>query len=588
MENVFPPIDFNEGLNILFAQVKKPKEDDKDSHNLGKTLLIHLIDFMLLKGFNKGHFLFDNKILFNDFVFFLEIQLNEGGYATVKRGIENNTKISIKLHNQPQQNFIDLAPADWDYDKLPFDKAVQTLNRLLHLHILGEYSYRKGISYLLRTQNDYSDVFQLSKFIHGKHSEWKPYIAMLLGFNHDLIKTKYQLDEEIQQKRQYRANYEKESGASLEKFDKIKGLIEIKRSETEELRNESDRFNFYAEELKINAELVNTVESEIALLNDRLYTIDYEIESIIKASENSTNFDTNKVSRLFSEVQLNFPTQLKKSYEELLAFYRKVSDERNRRLSKRKQELIKERGEVLRRLESLNVKRQEFLSILHEEDSFRKFKAIQREIGRKGAEIARLEAELGQIDVISKNDREIQELIEQRNRIINQIRDNVNAGNDIYLSVRKRFNAIIKGVLELPALLSTTLNAEGNIEFEANIVEDESSAVFTSEGKGTSYKKLLCAAFDMAVLVTYREKSFYRFVYHDGILEGLDNRKKRRFLSVVRRFCDEYKLQYIMTVIDADVPRDEDDIKIQFQLGTIIRTFHEEGDDGRLFRMPKF
>ena len=44
------------------------------------------------------------------------------------------------------------------------------------------------------------------------------------------------------------------------------------------------------------------------------------------------------------------------------------------------------------------------------------------------------------------------------------------------------------------------------------------SRVATSEGKGTSYKKMLCAAFDMAVLETYADKSFYRFVYHDGIL----------------------------------------------------------------------
>ena len=69
------------------------------------------------------------------------------------------------------------------------------------------------------------------------------------------------------------------------------------------------------------------------------------------------------------------------------------------------------------------------------------------------------------------------------------------------------------------------------------MIQDEKSLHATSEGKGTSYKKLLCAAFDIAVLKSFATESFYRFVYHDGILEGLDNRKKVQFLKVVRASC---------------------------------------------------
>ena len=143
-------------------------------------------------------------------------------------------------------------------------------------------------------------------------------------------------------------------------------------------------------------------------------------------------------------------------------------------------------------------------------------------------------------------------------------------------------------VLGHPALLSTKLNAEGNLEFNAQLIRDEESLSATSEGKGTSYRKMLCAAFDMAVLETYADKSFYRFVYHDGILEGFDNRVKTRFMEAVNKYCNDYKLQYILTVIDADLPRGIDDARIPFPKGTIVREFHDAGDDGRLFNMPKF
>jgi uncharacterized protein YydD (DUF2326 family) len=76
--------------------------------------------------------------------------------------------------------------------------------------------------------------------------------------------------------------------------------------------------------------------------------------------------------------------------------------------------------------------------------------------------------------------------------------------------------------------------------------------------------------------------------YHDGILEGFDNRKKDRFLNAVDRFCKAFKLQYILTVIEADLPRDANDTKIPFPPGTIVRELHERGDNGRLFNMPKF
>lgn len=50
----FKPITFNSNqdsglINVIYAEIKKPKAKKEDSHNLGKTTLISLIDFLLLK-----------------------------------------------------------------------------------------------------------------------------------------------------------------------------------------------------------------------------------------------------------------------------------------------------------------------------------------------------------------------------------------------------------------------------------------------------------------------------------------------------------------------------------------------------------
>jgi uncharacterized protein YydD (DUF2326 family) len=55
-DNLFEPIIFNDGLNIILGEMRLPENLDKDSHNLGKTTLGLLIDYCLLKGRSNSFF----------------------------------------------------------------------------------------------------------------------------------------------------------------------------------------------------------------------------------------------------------------------------------------------------------------------------------------------------------------------------------------------------------------------------------------------------------------------------------------------------------------------------------------------------
>ncbi len=95
-------------------------------------------------------------------------------------------------------------------------------------------------------------------------------------------------------------------------------------------------------------------------------------------------------------------------------------------------------------------------------------------------------------------------------------------------------------------------------------------------------------AFDLSVLRAHHPTDFFRFVYHDGALETLDNRKKRQLLQVIRDACDNYGIQHILSLIEDDLPRDDNDERIPFSKDEIVRELNDDGDTGRLFRMPKF
>ncbi len=122
-------------------------------------------------------------------------------------------------------------------------------------------------------------------------------------------------------------------------------------------------------------------------------------------------------------------------------------------------------------------------------------------------------------------------------------------------------------------------NGQGNIEFKVEVTKDNEVDI-TAEGKGNTYQKMLCISFDLAVLVAYHKNSFYRFVYHDGALEGLDNRKKINFISIVRRYCVENNLQYIFTSIEDDIPPE---LRKTFTDKEICLTLNDSGDEGKLF-----
>jgi uncharacterized protein YydD (DUF2326 family) len=86
----------------------------------------------------------------------------------------------------------------------------------------------------------------------------------------------------------------------------------------------------------------------------------------------------------------------------------------------------------------------------------------------------------------------------------------------------------------------------------------------------------------------YEDVGFFHFVYHDGIFEALDDRKKLALLEVVREQTSTKKTQYIMTLIASDLPRLDEQSPPTFAPDEIVLRLHDDGADGRLFKMAEF
>ena len=578
-ENRFHNIEFHDGLNVILAQITDKSKTEKDTHNLGKTLLISIIDFLLLKGIGQKNKFFLTKGGFEDQFFFVELRLNDGKHLIVRRGVDIPTKISFKVNDRQLSGF--QTKLDWDEEDLSFDKAKERLNEYLSFDVVPSWSYRKAATYFLRSQNDYLDVFKLDKF-KSKDKDWKPFMFDLLGFNGAVIQNKYELEDEKREIEQKIEALRQEADINIGEKDKIQGLLDIKTDDKNKIENKIDKFNFYEKDTEINKELVEEIDSRIQLLNTQRYGLSVEIKNIeLSLSADLPSIDIDKLQALYREVQVYFPNKLVNDYKMLLQFNKSITAERNKVLRENLAKVKKDFESVMRDLRGFEAEKEDRLSYLTEKDSYSKFKEMQKRLAKYEADIIRLRDKLEAIDRATLLAKSVEVIEEKIKANIKEISTLINEQK--HSEIRKIFNSIIKQILSTNALLSIKQNNQGNVEFEANI-QNPTDSTITAEDYGMTYRKLLCMAFDLSLLIHYSAKSFYRFVYHDGALEALDDRKKLIFLSVIRKICEDCELQYILTIIDSDLPKDKNDEVVDFPDEEVCLKLHDRDDSGKLFK----
>lgn len=583
---LFRVLDFVSGLNVVMAEIRLPENRDRDTHNLGKSTLGRLLNFCFLSDRDPNFFLFKHSQLFKEFVFFLEIELQDGSYVTVRRSVQEASKISFMKSKAAHQDFSNLPAIDWGHYDVPFERAQELLDGLLDWQAFKPWSFRNGLGYLLRSQNDYSDVFQLSKF-KGKHAYWKPFLAHILGFDASLISQHYEKEEELTHKQATAQTIKDELGGSIEDISKIEGLLLLKQKEAEKKQNLLNAFDFRAEDKASTKQLVEEIDERIGKLNARRYSLNLSRKKILSSlEEDQILFNPDDAQRLFREAGVLFKDQIKKDFEQLILFNKAITDERRGYLVEEQKEIESELKTVNAELNLLGKKRSEMLSYLSGTDVFIKFRQVSDEMVTLRADITSLERQRGFLTRLQELRSDIRALVEESGHLQTQIETDVEKQNSdkdsLFSVIRLFFNEIVEEVINRKALLNVSPNKDGHLEFKSEILDESGNA--TSADDGHTYRKLLCIAFDMAVLRAHIDDKFPQFVYHDGVFESLDDRKKENLLVVIRRYA-ELGIQPIITLIDSDLPKRTDESESVFEEDEIVLTLHDESEQGLLFKM---
>lgn len=581
--SLFETIKFKKGLNIILGEIRNPKNFDKDTHNLGKSALAILINFCLLKGRSPKMFLFKHMDLFADFIFYLEIEYKSGKFLTIKRSVEHNSKISLKRHTSQFQDFTFLPDDEWTHSNIPIDRAKETLDSIFNLNVVKPWDYRMPVSYALRSQDDYSDVFQLSKFV--KHIAWKPYLSKLLGLDSTLVQSHYLLKDKHEVAKTSVDILKKDIKGFIDSLDKLEGLILIKEEEATNVRKHLEDFDFEIEEGRVNKDLVYNIDKQLSSLNKERYYMTSSIEKLDSSlSKHKVVFNTVEAQLIFKEAGILFDGQIKKTYDELIDFNKDITIERKKYL---KEELLTAKTElerIIKEINLLNTQRSNALKFLKDSGTIDKYKTLSMNLVELDSNILFLKKQEQKRIEYNKAKKELDEIKVEIDTNKVKILDNVNSNKtkeSTYSKIKLKFNSIIKEILNKEALISIDQNKEGNLEFIDDFVDGTGKG--TSERDGNTYKKFLCMAFDIAINQIYSDKNYTHFIYHDGFLETLDNRKKVKFLELIRSIT-QGNFQYIGTLIDSEIPeQDEPFLKDE----EIILRLHDDVG-GTLFKMKSF
>ncbi len=582
----FPPIDFFEGLNVVLAEIRLPENRNRDTHNLGKSTLGRLLDFGFLAGRDPKFFLFRYPQRFDAYTFFLEIELHDGTYVTVRRSVATHSRIAFKKHDVRLQDFSDLAETDWDHSDVAFDRAREILDSLLDWRALKPWAYRKGLGYFLRSQEDFQEVFQLKRF-QNAHADWKPFLAHLLGFDGELIGRHYEAEKRLDILRQTEQTVQSELGGTVTETGKVEGLLLLKQTEASSKQALLDAFDFRTEDKARTRNLVEEIDQSTARLNGRRYTLQANRKKIeLSLKEDQILFDPADAQELFAQAGVLFEGQIKKDFEQLLAFNKAITDERRGYLLEERTELDAELKAIGAELNTLGKKRSETLRYLSDTDSFARYRQLSSELVILKADITSLERQRAHLHRLQELRADIRSAEAEVGQLQSRVEADVEAQQfdptSKFSRIRLFFSEIVYDVLSRRALLNVYANKLGHLEFQADILDESGNT--TSAADGHTYRKLLCVAFDLAVLRGHLDERFPRFAYHDGVLESLDNRKKENLIEVLRKHAG-LGIQSIITLIDSDLParvEGEDEV---FDETEIIRLLHDEGEDGRLFRI---
>ncbi len=542
----FKSIIFDKDINFILS----------NDHSVGKSTLFKLINFCL---FGSKDFL--SREQFNDFIFYLEIEIEVNKYITIKRPTTGRKNIEIKVTTEKS---VLLDEKEFD-KKGGLDESKSFFEENLNLCLA---KFRSYLTYFLRDQDNQSDVFMLNKYLRSNHIDYKPIVSNLLGINGAKIRRKYELDDIILSIEKAISSKESELGNYKTK-ESITEEVAVYERQLLEKEEKYTNFDFYLSEKNISKELIEKIETEVSILNQERNSLNREISYIDKSLEEEIAIDKKDIEGLFKEMEVLFPDDLKVNYENVINFNKQIAEERTEVFIENKKEFLAQIENIEKELEKLNEQRKEILSVLKNTDTMDKFKTLESGVIDLKTKIAVHEEKLTIFDEIETKKEDLKEARAELEKVIKENKTLIKS--PFIKDLKANMTKYGKMILDKEIAFSIGFNTIDNIEFDIKV--ENAHGFDNSLDDGHTIKKLLCFIFACATTETFLDKNFFKFVAFDSPFDG----DKNTYQNGVYNALKELKNKGIQTIITSveDVINNSENLA-EIKSNFLVRSLSEE------------
>jgi len=565
----FKALEFRGGLNIILADrmvedQQRQSPERRTRNGAGKSSILDLIHFMLA---GKPEGALTSEAL-TDWCFDLVLQVDDSR-IDVRRGLRDSRVIIFKkihpgftnseetvLSNTAWGNYLGRAWFHLNPERLP-----------------GAASFRQLFAYFARRRRDGAYDHPVRTFRAQANAVNETNLALLFGLDAEVVRRLHQSKsalKQIEAAQKALRDIDKSLPAGTRRVDleaELSAQIAAATLARDHLKARIEAFNVLPAFRELEGELASLNEQARDLSDEDI--LDQEaIDANQRALELEDSLETPQLDRLFSEARIVFPDAVKRRYEEVLRFHRRLVENRQAHLQR---EIATAQRRITDRRphrEQLEERRRQITTALRSSGPGDELLRLRDELSEREGAIRGLEARLAEA-------RKLEEQGEARrlevDEAVRALRQDRRERASLVDSASRTFSQISERLYETPGQLAISATEDG-LRFLPTMPSSQSAGVMSME--------IFC--FDLTIASLCKSRGLGPgFLMHDShLFEPVDGRQFARALRIGATFAEKTGIQYIVTLNSDELARAQtegDEDFSQFLLDTKLSDTPEGG-----------
>lgn len=570
---LFDKVEFRMGINVIKGIYTKSPEEIRELNGIGKSTLIRLVDFALLSEEGKKYF----SVRTYGFL---------KGHSVILEFVDEDISYFIRreFNNPNKARFGKTIEALDEY-------ATSELRVILGSIFLGKDNYkgyfenswfRSLIKFFIKDDINHSVRKDPLKFASSHISNFEAYVYnfFLLGLPNksvnDYSVLKKKIDDSRKMKSRVTARIVEETG---KKIEEISSEIAVLDKKIKVFQDSLAEYKFLKSYEGIEREIIS-ISNEISSLLSRLTPVQRRLNEYRKSYEFEIEIDSNKASRLYSEVRTVFGEAVKKQLDDVIQFRKKLAENRKKFLIGKETELSTEIEAITGKISELEHKRSAFYKILDEKQALDSIKNTYQLLVEEKTKKERL---AGSIESINKIDKELYRQNTLISESVSNMAENMNSVQEQLKSISSTFSEIVRESIHVDDVHDVVFD----IRPRPNISSPLRISIEVPKSASLGKQKLKVLAYDLTVFFNLieNERKLPHFLVHDGVFHGIDIKTVVRVLNLANSmYLKNHNFQYIITANEKelDIPEDKKEIYGQYDFDlseTIVAKYKDIAEE---------